>query len=92
MLRYRLLLGPVLIAALIGVFWADAAIEGAAIPSFLRAIFLGREAFPPGVAMFAFALLISPLASFELVAILRANSINAWPTTPKSPSRPISAP
>lgn len=77
MLRYRLLLDPVLIAALIGVFWADAAIEGAAIPSFLRAIFLGREAFPPGVAMFAFALLISPLASFELVAILRANSINA---------------
>lgn len=77
MLRYRLMLGPVLIAALLGVFWADSLIDGARIPEWLRPIFLGRDAFPPGVAMFTLALAISPLASYELVNILRANGVNA---------------
>lgn len=77
MLRHRLLLGPVLIAALFGVFWLDAALQGAPIPSALRPVFLGREAFPPGVAMFLLALAISPLASYELVNILRANGVTA---------------
>lgn len=77
MLRYRLTLGPVLIAALLGVFWGDAALEGASIPEWLRPVFLGREAFPPGVVMFLLALAISPLASYELVNILRANGVLA---------------
>ncbi len=77
MLRHRLLLGPVLIAALLGVFWADAAIAGAPLPGWLRPLFLGRDAFPPGVAMFVLALAISPLASRELVNILQANGITA---------------
>ena len=77
MLRYRLSLGPVLIALLLGVFWADAALEGASVPSPLRPLLLGREAFPPGAAMFALAMLISPLASAELAAILRANGVTA---------------
>jgi phosphatidate cytidylyltransferase len=77
MLRHRLLLGPVLIAALMGVFWADASIAGASIPEWLRPVFFGRDAFPPGLAMFVLALAISPLASRELVSILRANAIMA---------------
>jgi phosphatidate cytidylyltransferase len=77
MLRQRLLLGPVLIAALLGVFWLDAWIAGGRIPDWLRPLFLGREAFPPGLAMFLLALAISPLASRELVNILRANGIMA---------------
>lgn len=77
MLRYRLMLGPVLIAALLGVIWADAALEGVGIPPFLRPLFFGRDSFPPGTAMFTLALAISPLASLELVNILRANGITA---------------
>lgn len=77
MLKYRLLLGPVLIAALLGVFALDSWIEGAPAPGWLSPILLGRDAFPPGVAMFLLALAISPLASYELVNILRANGITA---------------
>jgi phosphatidate cytidylyltransferase len=77
MLRHRLLLGPVLIAALLGVFWVDASIAAAPIPAWLRPAFFGRDAFPPGLAMFVLAMAISPLASRELVNILRANGIMA---------------
>ncbi len=77
MLRHRLLLGPVLIAALLGVFWADAAIAGAPLPDWLRPLFFDRDAFPPGLAMFVLALAISPLAARELVNILQANGIMA---------------
>lgn len=77
MLRHRLLLGPVLIAALLGVFWVDASIAAAPIPGWLRPAFFGRDAFPPGLAMFVLAMAISPLASRELVNILRANGIMA---------------
>ncbi len=77
MLRQRLLLGPVLIAALLGVFWLDASLAGATIPEWLRPAFFGRDAFPPGLAMFLLALAISPLASRELVNILRANGVLA---------------
>lgn len=77
MLRYRLLLGPVLIAFLLGVFWADAALQRTAVPHWLAPLVLGRQTFPPGLAMFALALAISPLASYELVNILRANGVTA---------------
>lgn len=77
MLRYRLSLGPVLIAILLGVFWADAALEGVPIPSWLSPLWLGRDAVPPGAAMFTLALAISPFASAELAAILRANGVTA---------------
>jgi phosphatidate cytidylyltransferase len=65
MMRTRLLLGPVLLAALFAVFWIDerfARHAGVGISWFLR----------PGFAMLAAGLVISPLAAWELKQLYRA--------------------
>lgn len=77
MLRYRLLLGPVLIALIIGVLWADEALDRTTIPEALAPLFGGRATFPPGMGLFGLALVASPLAARELARILRANGIGA---------------
>jgi len=76
-LRYRLLLGPVLIALVIGILWADEALDRAAVPPALADLFGGRATFPPGIGLFLLALGASPIAAYELARILRANGIGA---------------
>lgn len=77
MLRYRLLLGPVLIAVIVAVLWADEALDRAAVPGALAPLLGGRATFPPGVGLLTLALAASPLAASELARILRANGIGA---------------
>ena len=47
MLRYRLLLGPVLIAVVVGVLWLDEAIDRTATPDVLSGLLGGRATLPP---------------------------------------------
>lgn len=76
-LKQRLLLGPVLIAALLGVFALDEWLAGAAVPGFLSGAMGGRERLPPGLALFVAALAILPVAAHELAKILRNNGVRA---------------
>jgi phosphatidate cytidylyltransferase len=76
-LRYRLLFGPVLIAAIVLVALLDEWIEGRAIGDWWQAAFLGRETAPPGVAIFIAAVFISVLAARELSLILKAKGVLA---------------
>lgn len=77
MLRYRLSLGPVLLAALFAVFWLDQLIAGAAIPAPIQGLFPNRDQLPRGVAIFTTLAALTPLAAYELAKILRANSVAA---------------
>ena len=63
MLRYRLILGPILIAALIGIAWLDQTLE--------------RRGLPPGTAFFPVMILASIMASRELARILKDKGIQA---------------
>lgn len=71
------MLGPVLIAALLAVFWLDGVLDAVAIPAALRGWVADRETLPRGLALFLAACAISPLATLELAAILRANGVRA---------------
>jgi phosphatidate cytidylyltransferase len=74
-LRYRLLFGPVLIAAIVLVAVLDEWIEGAHTGGAM--VFMGRTDVPPGTVIFLAALLISFFASRELSAILKDKGIRS---------------
>ncbi len=63
MLRYRLTLGPVLIALLVAISWLDQFLEG--------------RGWPPGIALFPVMILASVMASRELSRILKDKGIQA---------------
>lgn len=71
------MLGPVLIGALLAVFWLDGVLDAVAIPEALRGWVADRGTLPRGLALFLAACAISPLAALELAAILRANGVRA---------------
>lgn len=75
MLRHRLALGPVLIAAVIGGLWLDERLDASPIPESIRFLFGGRADFPPGCLIFLALLLILFFASRELARILADNGI-----------------
>lgn len=77
MLRQRLTFGPILIAALLAVFWLDEALDDVVIPESARDLLGGRHTFPPGVVLFLGAIAVSPLVAAELCRIFRANGIRA---------------
>jgi phosphatidate cytidylyltransferase len=74
-LRYRLLFGPILIAAIVLVALMDQWIEGRPVGEARGWIFPGRETAPAGVAIFIAAVIISFFASRELSAILKDKGI-----------------
>ncbi|MEX2219781.1 MAG: phosphatidate cytidylyltransferase [Phycisphaerales bacterium] len=76
-MRKRLIFGPVLIAIVILLCWADQRIEGAALAPWLRPLFLGRDTAPPGTLLFLVGIALSWLAARELVRIMRDNGIKA---------------
>lgn len=76
-LRYRLLFGPVLIAAVVLVAWLDEWLEGRPLGPFLQSIFRGQETAPAGIAIFMAAIAISFFASRELSSILKDKGIRA---------------
>ncbi len=76
-MRERLLLGPLLIALTVGLFWADQAVDRAPIPEGLRSLFGDRTTFPPGTILFFSGAILAVLAARELAAMLKANGIDA---------------
>jgi phosphatidate cytidylyltransferase len=77
-LKYRLTLGPLLIAFLIAICWFDQWLQGRPIPAALQHLLLQREpAAPPGLAIFFVMVAASILASRELARILRDKGILA---------------
>lgn len=76
-MRPRLLLGPVLIAALVGLMWLDERVDGVALPGFWSRLFGDRATPPPGTAIFVACVLVAVLAARELAAIMRSNGIPA---------------
>lgn len=70
-MRNRLLLGPVLIAALIAMLWLDERLAGSAAPAALAGT-IGWRTWPPGVLIFPIVLFIQWLGAAELAAIIRA--------------------
>lgn len=77
MLRYRLLLGPVLLAVVFALAWLDQWIDGIPATGFWRTLFRGRETPPPGIVMFFSCVAVSIVAARELVDILKDKGINA---------------
>jgi len=76
-LKHRLFLGPILIAAIILVCVLDHWLEGATLPAWLRPLFWNRETAPPGIGLFLLAASVSVLAAREIAAILKANGVEA---------------
>lgn len=73
-MRDRLVLGPILIAALIGALWLDEYLTRVPLP--LGPVF-GQTNFPPGSVQFVVMALVCVLAARELAAILFANGVLA---------------
>ncbi len=78
MLRNRLLLGPVFIAALIGLLWLDEWIDRQPCPSVLRWFDTDNTGTnPPGLVLFALGLIIVSIAARELGRIFHAGGVTA---------------
>jgi len=75
MLKYRLTLGPVLIAVLAALLWLDGWLDTIHLDGIWQDIFLGREYLPSGLILFGIGLTVLPIASWELVRIFKANQI-----------------
>ncbi len=84
-MRYRLLLGPVMIALLVLALLADQWLDGQAMPVALRDFLTGvlpsawtpRETWPPGVLLFIIAVTVAVLGARELSALLISEGIEA---------------
>ncbi|MBX3365253.1 MAG: phosphatidate cytidylyltransferase [Phycisphaeraceae bacterium] len=76
-MRDRLLLGPVLIALLVGLFWADEALDHTTAPAWLHGFFADQTTFPPGTVLFLAGVPLLILAARELSAMFKANGIDA---------------
>jgi phosphatidate cytidylyltransferase len=72
-LKYRLPLGILLIATLVGLLWLDETLAGKALPSPI----LGQTVVPPGLVIFTVMLPISFMAARELGRIMREKGIHA---------------
>ncbi len=83
MLRFRLVTGPILILALVGIIALDNFLDTVELQGFWKQLFLNREHLPRGLALFVFCLLVVvPLGAFELSSIAQKQSIStrAWLT------------
>jgi len=76
LLKYRLAMGATLIAALVGVLWADEYAAGRPLPERL-ARWCTDGVVPPGVVIFPVMLLLTFMASRELARIMREKQILA---------------
>lgn len=78
MLKHRLIFGPLLMAALVGLLWLDEWVDGQRLPSWLLTWWPGQsQTYPAGMLLLAMGLLIVPLAARELGAIFLANGVQA---------------
>ena len=80
MLKLRLIFGPVMIAALVALFYFDNWLDQLSLQgTSLASLFLGRAYLPAGLPMLVAFLMVIPLAARELVAIFHAKGIEADP-------------
>ena len=78
MLKYRLILGPIMVAALLALIAADHALDRLSIADGpLQSLFLGRSYLPSGLLMLLAFFACIPLAAGELKAIFVAKGIQA---------------
>lgn len=71
----RFLLGPVLVLALVGVFWLDERLDGSALPGWLGWLPGAEPTFPPGTVLLPIGLVLCVLAARELARIFRAGNV-----------------
>lgn len=71
MLKYRLLLGPIMILLLVVALWLDERLDGLPIPAWLSGVLPAGHAatFSPGLVILALGLILVPLAARELGAM-----------------------
>ena len=84
MLRYRFIVGSLLIAGLLGLVFLDAWLDTVRLHGWVQELFGGRDHLPRGMAMFLLCVLVvAPLSAFELTHIVKANNIatRTWLTT-----------
>ncbi len=76
MLRYRLIFGPIMIAALIGIFLLDAKLDSIDLTDTpLQTLFLGRTYLPSGLLLLLCFALTVVLGARELCGIFRAKGV-----------------
>lgn len=75
MLKHRLITGPILILLLWGIIWFDGWMDTVQLSGAMQRIFMGKNHFPAGVALFGLALVMSLLAALELGVIFAAQGI-----------------
>lgn len=80
-MRTRLLLGPVMLLALLGVLWLDETLGHAPLPAWLADRIMGHRGaeahVPPGALLLVIGVLLVPLAARELGAMFKAGSVRA---------------
>jgi len=78
-LKYRLITGPILILALLGIVLLDDWLDTVRLGGVWQDLFMGKAHPPRGLALFGLGLCVTPLAALELSAIFRANKIMTRP-------------
>ena len=81
MLKHRLTFGPLMIAALLGLFWLDDRMDHWDISgTWAQTVFMGRTYLPSGLLMLAAMLALIGVISRELCVIFQAKGIRAQRT------------
>lgn len=73
----RLILGPILIAVLIGAAWADEAVEGLIAPAWLAWLALADGRLAPGLVLLPLGCVVCGRAAIELARFYRAGGMAA---------------
>ena len=83
MLRYRLITGPLMIVALVGLLYLDHRVDQLSIEqlqgTFWQALLFGRHYPPAGLLMLLVCLVLVVIGAIELCAIFRAKGIRTHP-------------
>jgi phosphatidate cytidylyltransferase len=78
-LKYRLITGPILIAALLLLVIVDDKLDSVVLEGVWQDLFAGKTHPPRGLLLFAIGLLVAPLGAMELSAVFRADGIRTRP-------------
>ena len=78
MLKYRLILGPILLAILFGLLWLDEWLDARPVPESWLTWWPGAShTWPAGLVLLLVGLFVVPVAARELARIFRANGVQA---------------
>ncbi|NBB83236.1 MAG: hypothetical protein GVY28_07495, partial [Alphaproteobacteria bacterium] len=79
MLRYRLIVGPLLIGLMLGVFWLDAGLSRVELAGGWRELFTDRPRLPSGMVLLVGVVVLIPLAALELSRLFRGVGLPGHP-------------